>query len=320
MMPHVFRTLPRRHAGRDVLLVTALLTILGLGCSGIDSPAEPAGTGSPDPPAAAAPTEAAGDAAASPAPPREPPAADMVTQPLAWQGPDPIEDLESVTPPDGKWLVDEHGRKYFITRLRKEPGMDFIAADRKTIVHKGFYEWAVESEDEEYFYIRKYEAVDDSDVVTLLQQKRKEEEERVNLLGAGYKTDIGSANRLTFAPFEEGLPQSGQWRQGFEIADIDGDGNLDIVHGPARKGTNTPTVFLGDGAGRWRLWNAQWPQAGYDYGDVAVADLNGDGRLDLGLGAHLRGLIVLIQTAPGVFESWGKGLPFSIPGAGGEGE
>src|SRR5258707_1200039 len=40
---------------------------------------------------------------------------------------------------------------------------------------------------------------------------------------------------LTFQPFGAGLPTSGQWREGFRLADLNGDGQLDLVHGPARK-------------------------------------------------------------------------------------
>ena len=54
-------------------------------------------------------------------------------------------------------------------------------------------------------------------------------------------------------PFDAGLPHEGQWRNGFDIADMNGDGLLDIVHGPPRKGDRRPHVFLGDGKGNWRV-------------------------------------------------------------------
>ena len=32
---------------------------------------------------------------------------------------DPMDDLESKEPPDGKWITAEDGREYFVTRLKK---------------------------------------------------------------------------------------------------------------------------------------------------------------------------------------------------------
>jgi hypothetical protein len=109
-------------------------------------------------------------------------------------------------------------------------------------------------------------------------------------------------------PFDDGLPRAGQWRDGFAVADLDGDGALDLVHGPARKGQPRPAVFRGDGQGHWRRWDAAFPPLAYDYGDAAVADLDGDGRQDVALAVHLRGVVGLFQVAPGRFEAQPLGL------------
>jgi len=56
------------------------------------------------------------------------------------------------------------------------------------------------------------------------------------------------------------------------VADMNGDGHLDIVHGPARKQSGPPVIFLGDGQGSWTQWKeARFPSLAYDYGDVEVA-------------------------------------------------
>jgi hypothetical protein len=114
---------------------------------------------------------------------------------------------------------------------------------------------------------------------------------------------------LRFSRFDEGLPTSGQWREGFRIADMNGDGHLDIVHGPARKHPGPPVIFLGDGKGSWTLWKeARFPSLPYDYGDVEVADFDGDGNLDIALAVHLHGFFVLTGDGHGSFTNASAGL------------
>ncbi len=116
---------------------------------------------------------------------------------------------------------------------------------------------------------------------------------------------------LRFVPFGEGLPTSGEWREGFRIADLNGDGHPDIVHGPPRKQPGPPVIFLGDGKGSWTSWKAaRFPSLPYDYGDIEVADFNRDGHMDLALAVHYRGLLVLSGDGQGNFSNSSQGLGF----------
>lgn len=115
---------------------------------------------------------------------------------------------------------------------------------------------------------------------------------------------------------DSGLPLSGQWRDGFQLADLNGDGHVDLIHGPARKGNFLPNLFLGDGAGRFKYdTSAHWPPLPFDYGDVAVADFNRDGVLDVALSAHIRGVAVLINEGRNSFAPWSDGLELVPPSA-----
>ncbi len=123
------------------------------------------------------------------------------------------------------------------------------------------------------------------------------------------------AASLRFIPFGQGLPVSGQWREGFRIADMNGDGHPDIVHGSQRKVAGPPVILLGDGKGSWAAWKeARFPRLAYDYGDIEVADFNRDGHLDVALAIHLHGLLVLMGDGQGGFSDSSAGLDFDAQG------
>src|SRR4029453_9444724 len=48
----------------------------------------------------------------------------------------------------------------------------------------------------------------------------------------------------------------------------------------------------------------------------AGGGFNRDGRLDVVLGIHLRGLVVLVAAADGTYEEWSRGIEYSLPGEG----
>jgi hypothetical protein len=216
---------------------------------------------------------------------------------------------DALEPPDGKWLVDEEGREYFASQIpRIEGEYAWVGEDRKQVRLAYGLMFDLLAYDEETFTLKMYRPLERKPRTRPLAPT----EEEKAAIAASYKPEIKTADRLTFTPFDEGLPREEQWRQGFDVADLDGDGHLDLVHGPARKTGSNPAVFLGDGKGRWRPWTeARFPSIPFDYGDAAVADLNGDGRADLVLASHLRGITAMIQEGKGVFRPWTQGIEFS---------
>jgi hypothetical protein len=231
--------------------------------------------------------------------------------------PDPMDDLGSLEPKDGKWLKDEDGREYFLKKLAKKPGeYQWITENR--IKYKRWYSFDVAKHDDEFLYLKIYKpAVTPPGLTPEAIAAREAAEEKA--IESTYQTEVGTSDRIRLISFDEGLPKTGMWRNGLAVADVDGDGELDIVHGPPRKGALVPRIFLGDGKGHWKFWReAVFPRAPYDYGDAAAADFNGDGRTDLALAFHLRGILVLIQDKdkPGSFIPWTEGMDMQIPGSG----
>jgi FG-GAP-like repeat/FG-GAP repeat len=215
-------------------------------------------------------------------------------------------------PPDGKWLTDDKGRQYFVTPAPRVEGAYMWLNDEHTRVRLP-YGLSVDlaSYDDKTFYVKIYRPTE-----TAPPPIPRRTPEELAKTAASYKFEIADSHRLAFAPFEDGLPQHGQWRNGFVVADMNGDGHLDIVHGPARKGGVRPVIFLGDGHGHWKPWATTFPPVQFDYGDVAVGDLNGDGKADLVVASHLRGITALVGDGEGNFKEWSKGIDFRVPGQG----
>jgi len=220
---------------------------------------------------------------------------------------------EVILSPEGDWFVDEHGQQYYLVEVERRPEYQIYPKERAVILPPGAAYPLVEERD-------------DTLVVKILNSEsmpeapaRPSPPDRAALVADLTALETGTSDRLRLVRFGSGLPGRGQWRQGFELVDMNGDGHLDIVHGPARKGDFRPKIFLGDGDGGWRLWReARFEGPQLDYGDVAVADFNGDGELDLAFAVHLRGLQVLVGVGRGQFRQWGEGLPYWVPGSGQE--
>lgn len=212
--------------------------------------------------------------------------------------------------PEREWLVDEQGRSYYVETLAK----DHIKVWRHLGGNQVRIPWGLTlelvNEDDDYFYYKRYNVEE----IRARKVNQPPTDEEKAAAAERYRVELRESDRLRLVPAEEGLPTQGQWRNGFALGDMNEDGHVDIVHGPPRKLPGPPRIFLGDSEGSWKLWReANFPRMQFDYGDVAVADFNRDGHLDLAVTSHLRGAAVLIGDGQGSFEPWTDGIGFLGP-------
>jgi len=212
-------------------------------------------------------------------------------------------------PPDGKWLVDKEGREYYIRKFKRPAEGAYLRLEDNRVRLPGGISIEVENEDANFFYARIYRV--DNIQPQLRGRKDAPTPDALAAKETEYLVQTQESARIRFVAIGKGLPSSGQWRNGFALADLNKDKKLDLAHGGTRRTFNPwPSLFLGDGKGNLTHWQtATFPDNPYDYGDVAVGDFDGDGNPDLAFAIHLRGLIAVLGDGKGEFRST-KGLDF----------
>lgn len=171
-------------------------------------------------------------------------------------------------------------------------------------------------EDEQFVYLRNLPLEDPRSAghkAWLIRQGREAQQlmreetfsKQYVIASGGPLVPLPFTNRLRFQDRSEGLPSEGLWQMGFALADFNRDGRVDLVLPPARKGEARPRVYLQTDQG-WREWSdAQWPEEpSFDYGDVEVADFDGDGNLDIAIACHFKRSYVLYGDGSGSFRRW----------------
>lgn len=271
-----------------VVLAAIPLVLLGLGaaCAGARAPQPTADA--PETAQAGAPEAAEADAPESAAAAAVPQGRAAVDEP----------------PPGAEVLVGDDGIRYWVDRYEKVEGQYLRLGDGRVQTVWGIPITVVD-EDDDYFYFKRF-------MVDLVPPPSNElSEEEVGRLEESYRSDLPAVDRVGFLAFSEGLPATGQWRHGFALADMNGDGHLDILHAPPRGSLGGPAIILGDGRGGWQFWpDARFPPIKYGYGDAAAADFDGDGNMDVALAMHETGVQVLVGDGAGSFREWSRGIEY----------
>ncbi|MGE0824451.1 MAG: FG-GAP repeat domain-containing protein [Candidatus Binatia bacterium] len=118
----------------------------------------------------------------------------------------------------------------------------------------------------------------------------------------------------------DGLPSDAQWRQDFTFADMDNDGELDLVTAPPRKNKQPwPHIFFHRND-RWEpiscpeVGQNGFPQKEYVYGGVTVADFTGDGKQEIVIAMHEVGLRMFVNQGASPCGPWVEqdGFPATI--------
>jgi len=229
--------------------------------------------------------------------------------PAATVAPDPLAPL---APPDGRWLRDAEGNEYFGMKVPQPAGSyEWVDAEKTRARTRHGVEVEVLAHDADTLTIKIYRTDDEPPA-----PPRGPSPADLERAARTYVPDATDGKGVRLFPVDQGLPQRGQWRNGFALADVDGDGHLDVTFAPPRKSRRPPTVLRGDGKGSWSVWQeARFPALPFDYGDAAVGDLNGDGHPDVVLASHLRGIVATIGDGKGAFTEWSRGIEFSLPGS-----
>jgi hypothetical protein len=191
--------------------------------------------------------------------------------------------------------------KYAYPHLAASVKMEIVREDEDTVWLRGIppenpesplYPIWAQSQANEALYLDQIEAMQTPGAIYFMDFKAEE-------LPPPFQ------NALDFEAVAGELPTGGRWQMGFATADMNGDGNLDLVFPPTRKGfTGRPSIFLGDGNGAFVPWkDVTWPgnNVSLDYGGVDVGDLDGDGNLDIVLAIHFSSQYVLHGDGKGDF-------------------
>jgi hypothetical protein len=112
---------------------------------------------------------------------------------------------------------------------------------------------------------------------------------------------------MAYEEAREGLPKTKIWKSQIAFGDINNDGCADI--GAVSRLADGPYIFKGDCKGNWTDASAGLPRESFCGGGMSFGDANNDGKMDVAIADHCRGVFVYFGDGEGNWRNASAGLP-----------
>ncbi|MBI3786534.1 MAG: VCBS repeat-containing protein [Deltaproteobacteria bacterium] len=118
---------------------------------------------------------------------------------------------------------------------------------------------------------------------------------------------VSVTNAPQYTPARDGLPKGKIWKSQIAFGDIDGDGFPDL--GTVSRLADGPWIWRNDGHGHWTSASEGLPREPFCGGGMDFGDVNRDGKMDVAIADHCKGVFVYSGDGNGKWTSASAGLP-----------
>lgn len=124
---------------------------------------------------------------------------------------------------------------------------------------------------------------------------------------AGKPAVPSGPSTVHYAPARNGLPQSRIWKSQVTFGDVNGDKFDDL--GAVSRLADGPWIWVSDGKGNWTPAANDLPREPFCGGGMDFADINNDGKMDVAIADHCKGVFVFLGDGKGNWKNASSGLP-----------